>query len=198
MFFLQRFTLRLVFRAANLGPWGVAVLDEGLDADLDLGLDGGLGVLDEAALLVVLVALLLLLSRVGRCVGSVAPTVVRVVAQHLLVVLGLLHHLHLVNASLACGGNACEIYGNIIAALTVCPRRQRSVGGVERESVDKGAASPEVELCLGEGEGAPGREMVHLDIDCQPGGARRPQLHQGADGRRHQQETRLSPHVSKL
>lgn len=68
---------------ANLGPWGVAVLDEGLDADLDLGLDGGLGVLDEATLLVVLVALLLLLSRVGRCVGSVAPTVVRVVAQHL-------------------------------------------------------------------------------------------------------------------
>ena len=68
---------------AHLWPGGVAVLDEGLDADLDFCLDGGLGVLDEAVLLVVLVALLLLLSRVGRCVGGVAPTVVRVVAQHL-------------------------------------------------------------------------------------------------------------------
>ena len=68
---------------AHLGPGGVAVLDEGLDADLDFCLDGGLGVLDEAVLLVVLVALLLLLSRVGGCVGGVAPTVIRVVTQHL-------------------------------------------------------------------------------------------------------------------
>jgi len=68
MLLLQGFTLGLVFRAAHLRPWGVAVLDEGLDTDLHLDLEGRLGVLDEAALLVVLVALLLLLSRVGRCV----------------------------------------------------------------------------------------------------------------------------------
>merc|ERR1711971_1411827 len=53
---------------AHLRPGGVAVLDEGLNADLDLGLDGRLGILDETTLLVILVALLLLLRRVGRCV----------------------------------------------------------------------------------------------------------------------------------
>ena len=68
---------------ARLRPGGVAVLDEGLDADLDFCLDGGLGVLDEAVLLVVLVALLLLLRGVGRRVRGVASTVVGMVAQHL-------------------------------------------------------------------------------------------------------------------
>jgi hypothetical protein len=68
MLLLQGFTLGLVFRAAHFGPRGVAVLDEGLDTDLDLDLESRLGVLDEAALLVVLVTLLLLLGRVGRCV----------------------------------------------------------------------------------------------------------------------------------
>ena len=68
---------------AHLWPGGVAVLDEGLDADLDFCLDGGLGVLDEAVLLVVLVALLLLLRGVGRRVRGVASTVVGMVAQHL-------------------------------------------------------------------------------------------------------------------
>ena len=68
---------------AHFGPRGVAVLDEGFDTDLDLDLESRLGVLDEAALLEVLVALLLLLGRVGRCVWGVAPAVVRVVTQHL-------------------------------------------------------------------------------------------------------------------
>ena len=68
---------------ADLWPRGVAVLDERLDTDLDLDLESRLGVLDEATLLEVLVALFLLLSGVGRCVRGVAPTVIRVVAQYL-------------------------------------------------------------------------------------------------------------------
>ena len=129
-------------------------------------MDGRLGVLNETTLLVILVALLLLLSRVGRCVRGVATPVVRVVAQHLeergmrmvvkrirrlfhlLVVLGLLHLLNLVDASLAGSGNACKIDGNVVAALTVDPGRQRSVGGVEGERVDEGAAGPLVQLGL--------------------------------------------------
>ena len=154
---------------AHLGTRGVAVLDEGLDTDLDLNLKGGLGVLDEAALLVVLVALLLLLSRVGGCVGGVAPTVIRVVTEHLvrreedkwedlklhlLVVLRLLHLLHLVNASLAGSGNACKIHGNVVAALTVDPGGQRGVGRVEGESVDEGATGS-LFSSQGRGEAAP-------------------------------------------
>ena len=129
---------------AHLWPGGVAVLDEGLDADLDFCLDGGLGVLDEAVLLVVLVALLLLLRGVGRRVRGVASTVVGMVAQHLrntaglflkrgrksihlFVILGLLHLLHLVYATLAGGGNAGKVDGNIVATLPVGSRRQRCV-----------------------------------------------------------------------
>ena len=67
---------------------------------------------------------------------------------HLLVVLGLLHLLNLVDASLAGSGNACKIDGNVVAALTVNPGRQRSVGGVEGESVDERAAGPLVQLNL--------------------------------------------------
>ena len=61
---------------------------------------------------------------------------------HLLVVLGLLHLLHLVNASLAGSSNTREIHSNIVAALTVDPGRQGSVGGVEGEGVDEGLAAP--------------------------------------------------------
>ena len=40
---------------------------------------------------------------------------------YLLIVLGLLHLLHLVDASLAGSGNARKIDGNIVAALPVDP-----------------------------------------------------------------------------
>ena len=77
---------------ADLWPRGVAVLDERLDTDLDLNLESRLGILDEAALLEVLAALLLLLRlEVGR-VGGVAALGVAVVALDVVVVLGLLNH----------------------------------------------------------------------------------------------------------
>ena len=79
---------------------------------------------------------------------------------HLLVVLSLLHFLNLVDASLASSGNACKIDGNVVAALTVDPGRQGSVGGVEGESVDEGAASPLVQLGLSRGEGAPANKPI--------------------------------------
>ena len=74
---------------------------------------------------------------------------------HLLVVLGLLHLLHLVNASLAGSSNTRKIHCNVVAALTVDPGGQGSVGGVEGEGVDEGSAGSLVELGLSQGEGAP-------------------------------------------
>ena len=46
---------------------------------------------------------------------------------HLFVILGLRHLLHLVYATLAGGGNAGKVDGNIVATLPVGSRRQRCV-----------------------------------------------------------------------
>jgi len=89
--------LRLVFSPADLGALHVAVLDKGSSADLDCLVEGDLLVLYEAALPEVLLTLLLLLGVVVGDIGGVAPLVIRVVALHHVIVLGLLHHLHLVN-----------------------------------------------------------------------------------------------------
>ena len=74
---------------------------------------------------------------------------------YLLIVLGLLHLLDLVDASLTGSGNTCKIDGNIVAALTIEPGRQRSVGGVEGEGVDERPAGSLLQIGLSRGEAAP-------------------------------------------
>ena len=81
-------------------------------------------VLNEARLPEVLLALLLLLGLVVGDVGGVAPLVVAVVALHHVVVLGLLHHLHLVDTPLTVGpggggGNSGKGHINISRSLTL-------------------------------------------------------------------------------
>merc|ERR1719150_3648027 len=93
--------LGLVLGAADLGTLHVAVLHQRGAADLDGLVEGNLLVLDEASLPEVLLAVLLLLGLVVGDVGGVAPLVVAVVALHHVVILGLLDHLHLVDAPLA-------------------------------------------------------------------------------------------------
>merc|ERR1711863_79292 len=104
-------TLGLVLRPADLGSLDITVLHQWSPADLDSLVEGDLLVLDETVLPEVLLALLLLLGLVVGDVGGVAPLVVAVVALHHIVVLGLLHHLHLVDASLAVrpGPDGCHL-----------------------------------------------------------------------------------------
>merc|ERR1712133_325234 len=93
--------LGLVLGPADLRALHVAVLHQGGPADGGGLVEGDLLVLDETVLPEVLLAVLLLLRLVVGGVGGVAPPVVGVVALHHVVVLGLLHHLHLVDAPLA-------------------------------------------------------------------------------------------------
>ena len=93
--------LRLVLGPADLRALNVAVLHQRSSADLNSLVESDLLVLDEAALPIVLLALLLLLGLVVGDVGGVAPLVVAVVALDHVIVLGFLHHLDLVNAPLA-------------------------------------------------------------------------------------------------
>merc|ERR1712024_260644 len=93
--------LGLVLGAADLGTLHVAVLHQRGAADLDSLVEGDLLVLDEASLPEVLLALLLLLGLVVGDVGGVAPLVVGMITLNDVVVLGLLHHLNLVNTSLS-------------------------------------------------------------------------------------------------
>ena len=79
----------------------VAVPDERGEADADLLLDRLRLELDEAVLLEVLLALLLLLRGEVRLVGGEAALLVAVLAVDLVVVLGPLHHHHFVDAALA-------------------------------------------------------------------------------------------------
>merc|ERR1719507_2528709 len=90
--------LGLVLSPADLGSLDVTVLHQGSPADLHGLVEGDLLVFDETTLPEVLLALLLLLGLVVGDVGGVTPLVVAMVALHHVVVLGLLHHLHLVNA----------------------------------------------------------------------------------------------------
>merc|ERR1719412_2648601 len=114
--------LGLVLGPADLGALDVAVLDEGGPAHLDGLVEGNLLVVDEAVLPEVLLTLLLLLGLVVGDVGGVAPPVVGVVALDHLVVLGLLHHLDLVDTTLAVsagagGGDGAKAHVSVVRAL---------------------------------------------------------------------------------
>merc|ERR1711913_117403 len=116
--------LRLVLSSAGLGSLDVTVLHQGSTADLNGLVEGDLLVLDETTLPEVLLALLLLLGLVVGDVGGVAPLVVAMVALNHVVVLGLLHHLHLVDTSLTVGPGGGSSHGreahiNVIPSLTL-------------------------------------------------------------------------------
>merc|ERR1712183_746241 len=93
--------LGLVLSPADLRALHVTVLHQRSPANGGSLVEGNLLVLDEAALPEVLLAVLLLLRLVVGGVGGVAPPVIGVVALHHVVILRLLDHLHLVDASLS-------------------------------------------------------------------------------------------------
>merc|ERR1712012_1328102 len=95
--------LGLVLGTADLGSLNVTILDQRSSADMDSLAEGNLLVLNETALPEVLLALLLLLGVVVGDVGGVTPLVVAMVALDHVIVLNLLDHFDLVNASLAIG-----------------------------------------------------------------------------------------------
>jgi len=160
--------LGFVLSPADLGSLHITVLHKRGPADLSGLIEGNLLVLNEAALPEVLVTVLLLLRLVLCDIGGVAPPVIGVVALDNLVVLGLLNHLHLVNAPLAVvsgpgRSNRREANIGVIASLSLVSRVKTSEGstsrffmvivmvvtmvtavmvvptvGVEREGVDKG------------------------------------------------------------
>merc|ERR1711863_143305 len=160
--------LGLVLRPADLGSLDITVLHQRSPADLNSLIESDLLVLDETVLPEVLLALLLLLGLVVGDVGGVAPLVVAVVALHHVVVLGLLHHLHLVDTPLTVrpgggGGNSGKAHINISRSLTLGTAGQGLRGsslsvvfvvavvavgvvsllvGVEGESANEGLAVP--------------------------------------------------------
>ena len=125
-------TLRLVLGRALLRAGQIAVPDERGEAEVDLDL-AGLGLeLDEAVLLEVLLALLLLLRAVVRLVGGEAALLVAVLAVDLVVVLGPLHHHHLVDAPLARRRDGPDVQrhvaaGALAAAAVVEPNTKQAL-----------------------------------------------------------------------
>merc|ERR1719283_118001 len=124
MLFLLGPALRLILGSADLRALHITVLDQRSSAHLHGLIEGNLLVVDEAVLSEVLLALLLLLGLVVGHIGGVAPPVVRVVTLDNLIILGLLHHLNLVNAPLAIsarssGSNSTKADISTIIALTV-------------------------------------------------------------------------------
>lgn len=113
MFVVAGLTLGLVDGLTFDGTF--TITDQGSVAEPDGLFEGNLLVLDEAVLLEVLVALLLLLGLEVGGVGGVAPLGVAMVALDLLVVFGLFDHHNLVDTSLTGGSNGADVKGGIIA-----------------------------------------------------------------------------------
>merc|ERR1719419_1184789 len=110
--------LRLILSPANLGTLNITVLDQGSPADLSSLVEGNLFIGNEAALLEVLLAIFLLLGLIVGSVGGVAPPVIGVVTLDHIIILGLLHHLHLVNALFPGFSNLSKVRGSSLT-LTV-------------------------------------------------------------------------------
>merc|ERR1719481_2124573 len=101
--------LRLILSPANLGTLYITVLDQGSPADLSSLVEGNLFISNEAALLEVLLTIFLLLGFIVGSVGGVAPPVIGVVTLDHIIILGLLHHLHLVNTLLPSLSNFTKV-----------------------------------------------------------------------------------------
>ena len=104
-------------------------------------------VLDEACLPEVLLALLLLLGVVVGDVGGVAPLVVAVVTLDHVIVLKLLHHLDLVNTSLAVrtrggGRHSWEADIRLTALLPLCSVPHTGRPHIPLSSVTMMSSSP--------------------------------------------------------
>merc|ERR1719369_2267888 len=93
--------LRLVFSSTNFRSLDITILDERSSAHLDGLIESNLFILDETALSEVLLAFFLLLRLIVCDVGGVASLVIRVITLDNIIILSLLNHLNLVNASLA-------------------------------------------------------------------------------------------------
>jgi len=165
MFLLLGPALGLVLSPADLWALDIAVLHQRGSADLDSLVEGDLLVLDETALPEVLLALLLLLGLVVGDVGGVAPLVVGVITLNHIVILGLLHHLDLVNTSLSISSRGGSSHSSkahirtfsslslgtaghfrvsmvITMVITMVILMVVTVIGVEGEGVDEGLAVP--------------------------------------------------------
>jgi len=112
-------TLRLVFSSTDLWALNITVLHKWSSADFNSLIEGNLLVFNETSFSEVLLALFLLLRLVVGDVGGVTPLVVAVVTLDHVVVLGLLHHLDLVNTSLAVRSRAHSSYFSETDALLV-------------------------------------------------------------------------------
>merc|ERR1719419_1942888 len=110
--------LRLILSPANLGTLNITVLDQGSPADLSSLVEGNLFIGNEAALLEVLLAIFLLLGLIVGSVGGVAPPVIGVVTLDHIIILGLLHHLHLVNTLLPSLSNFTKVRGSTLSLTT--------------------------------------------------------------------------------
>ncbi len=117
MLMIPGLALGLVDSLALLGSLTNA--DQRGVAEPDGLIEGDLLVLDEAGLLEVLVALLLLLGLEVGGVGGVASLGVAVVALDVVIVLGLLHHHDLVDAALASSGNGPNVQRSVITCHSI-------------------------------------------------------------------------------
>jgi len=108
------FALRLVHSPTFRGA--LAVTDQWGVAELDGLLAGNLLVLDETALLEVLLAFLLLLGLEVGGVGSVALLAVAMLALNLVIVLGLLNHHDLVDTPFASSSNVANAEVEVLAS----------------------------------------------------------------------------------
>jgi hypothetical protein len=91
---------RLVLSPADLRAGDLAIFNQRGTADLNSLIEGNLLILDEAILSEILLAFLLLLGLIVGHISGVAPLVIAVVTLNHIIILSLLDHLNLVNASL--------------------------------------------------------------------------------------------------
>merc|ERR1712002_76555 len=111
--------LRLVLSSADFGALNITVLHKRGPTDLSSLVECNFLIFNETRLLEVLLAVFLLLGLIVGSVGGVAPPVIGVVTLDHIIILGLLHHLHLVNTLLPSLSNFTKVRGStfILTAL---------------------------------------------------------------------------------
>merc|ERR1719419_1342815 len=104
--------LRLILSPADLRTLNFTILHKRLPTDLSSFIESNLFISNETRLLEVLLAIFLLLRLIVGSVGGVAPPVIGVVTLDHIIILGLLHHLHLVNTLLPSLSNFTKVRGS--------------------------------------------------------------------------------------
>jgi len=112
--------LRLILSPADLRTLNFTILHKRLPTDLSSFIESNLFISNETRLLEVLLAIFLLLGLIVGSVGGVAPPVIGVVTLDHIIILGLLHHLHLVNTLLPSLSNFTKVRSSsfILTGLT--------------------------------------------------------------------------------